>query len=350
MKTYLKYFLGSTLVTIICLVIAIIKDTNDIIYTLYIVILLGALEVSLSFDNAVVNAKVLKKISYFWRQIFLWLGIFVAVFVVRLITPIIMVSVSSHHSLIEVFTIATQQPALFQSYLETNYSIISAFGGSFLLMIFLNFLFSREEKLIWIKKIENNHFIKDNKNPHLPLILGFFIGLIFIISYSIIIKFSYTMLISIIISTGLSYALGVLNQKINGIESLVNAGIICFIYLEILDASFSFDGIFGALVISSNIILITLGLMIGAMFIRSLTIYMVDNNTLEELPYLEHGAHYSIGYLAISMWIKNFIHIPEYITGTVSLTLILMAFICSIKLNNKIFTLESISKSPRKPV
>jgi hypothetical protein len=143
------------------------------------------------------------------------------------------------------------------------------------------------------------------------------------------------MLISLLLGVGLSHGLGLLNQKVSGMGSLAKAGIIGFIYLEVLDASFSFDGIFAALVISSDIIIILLGLMIGAMFVRSLTIYMVDKNTLETLPYLEHGAHYSIAYLAISMWVKNFTHIPEYVTGTVSISFIIVALICSIRVNKK---------------
>lgn len=335
MRTYLRYFLGSSLVTIACLIIAVMYNPSNFIYTLYIVILLGILEVSLSFDNAVVNAKVLKKMSPFWRQLFLWLGIFIAVFVVRLVVPIAMVAFAGDHGFMETFSLAAQQPSIFQAHLEASYPIISAFGGGFLLMIFLNFLFSKEERLQWIKKIENSHFVKRNNNPHLPLMIGLILSLIFIVTYSYTIEFSSAMLISLLLGVGLSHGLGSLNQKVSGMGSLAKAGILGFIYLEVLGASFSFDGIFGALVISSDIIIILLGLMIGAMFVRSLTIYMVDKNTLETLPYLEHGAHYSIAYLAISMWVKNFTHIPEYITGTVSIAFIIAALICSIRLNQK---------------
>lgn len=71
------------------------------------------------------------------------------------------------------------------------------------------------------------------------------------------------------------------------------AGIGGFLYLEVLDASFSFDGVIGAFAITSDVVVIMLGLAIGAMFVRSMTIYLVEKGTLEAYIYLEHGAHYN---------------------------------------------------------
>src|SRR5207245_6010504 len=77
------------------------------------------------------------------------------------------------------------------------------------------------------------------------------------------------------------------------------AAFFLFLYLEVLDASFSFDGVVGAFAITSDPIIIAIGLGIGAMFIRSLTVYLVKKGTLAEYVYLEHGALYAIGALAI---------------------------------------------------
>ena len=89
-----------------------------------------------------------------------------------------------------------------------------------------------------------------------------------------------------------------------------------------LDASFSFDGVIGAFAITSDVVIIMLGLAIGAMFVRSMTIYLVEKGTLDEFIYLEHGAHYAIGALAIIMLMSMHFHIPELVTGLIGVAFI----------------------------
>ena len=80
------------------------------------------------------------------------------------------------------------------------------------------------------------------------------------------------------------------------------AGFTLFLYLEVLDAAFSFDGVTGAFAITSDPIIIALGLgLVGAMFVRSITVYLVRQDTLDRFIYLEHGAHWAIGALAVIM-------------------------------------------------
>ena len=98
-----------------------------------------------------------------------------------------------------------------------------------------------------------------------------------------------------------------------------------FIYLEILDASFSFDGVLGAFALTKNIFLIAIGLGIGAMFVRSFTILLVEKGTLNAFKYLEHGAFWAIGALAAVMLLAARFHIPEAITGGVAAVLIIAA-------------------------
>ncbi|HIO95776.1 MAG TPA: DUF475 domain-containing protein [Campylobacterales bacterium] len=108
-----------------------------------------------------------------------------------------------------------------------------------------------------------------------------------------------------------------------------------FLYLEVLDASFSFDGVIGAFALSGDIFIIMIGLGIGAMFVRSLTLYMLEKKTLTEYRYLEHGAHYAILALAVIMLSKIFIHINEVIVGTVGISFIAVAVYHLIKANKK---------------
>ena len=88
----LRYFGFSISITLLALVASFfLFDLNGFI----IVAVLIVLEVSLSFDNAVVNAKVLRRMSPLWRKLFLYVGIFIAVFGMRLLLPIVLVSVTA---------------------------------------------------------------------------------------------------------------------------------------------------------------------------------------------------------------------------------------------------------------
>ena len=100
---------------------------------------------------------------------------------------------------------------------------------------------------------------------------------------------------------------------------------------EVLDASFSFDGVIGAFAITKDIVLIMLGLGIGAMFVRSMTVFLVEKGTLNEYIYLEHGAHWAIGILATLMLVSMFVHVPEVITGLIGVGFIGAAFFSSIR-------------------
>ena len=323
----LRFFIGSSLVTVLCVLLGVVYQPEHYLNVLYFMLLLAVLEVSLSFDNAVINAKVLTKMSPFWQQMFLWLGIFVAVFVVRLLVPVLLVSISAQLPFLSTVALALHNTAEFQRVLASNYALISAFGGGFLLMIFLNFLFIDEPRALWFIWLEK--ICARKRSNTLPLVIAVICGAIFYSIYAWMYTASIALFIALVLGILLSYCLSLINTKVNQLGSLVKAGVIGFLYLEVLDASFSFDGLFAALVISDDIVIILLGLAIGAMFVRSLTVSMVKRNTLSSLPFLEHGAHYSIGYLALTMWLKNFITIPEYITGTVSVLLIVMAFIHS---------------------
>jgi hypothetical protein len=114
------------------------------------------------------------------------------------------------------------------------------------------------------------------------------------------------------------------------------AAFMLFLYLEVIDASFSFDGVIGAFAITSDPIIIALGLgLIGAMFVRSLTVYLVRQGTLDEYEYLDHGAHWAIGALAVILLITISVSINEVITGLIGVVFIVAAFIGSTLRNKK---------------
>jgi len=320
------YFRSSLAVTAIGFILAFYIGGA---YALYIVTLLAILEVSLSFDNAVVNAKVLEKMEPKWQERFITYGIPIAVFGMRFLFPIIIVSVASGLGVFETFKLALDDPKSYQTTLVSVEKIIFAFGGSFLLMVFLSFLFdtSRDEK--WIKHLEGSKVIqKMSEVSSIQMMIAIAIGVLLI---------SLTLQYEI----ALAYFSGVLlHAMIASLDELfstngVRNGVLGFLYLEVLDASFSFDGVIGAFALSSNIFIIMIGLGIGAMFVRSFTLHMLRNKTLTEYRYLEHGAHYAILALALIMLFKIFFHINELIVGTVGISFIAVALYHSIQKNKQ---------------
>jgi hypothetical protein len=330
----LKYFYGSFFITLLGLAAAYFIDPQHYFTIMYLVIILALLEISLSFDNAVVNARILETMTPAWQKIFIWIGMPIAVFGMRLIFPILLVSITTHVGFLEIFHMAIHNPEKYHQSLEHGLPLICAFGGSFLLMVFLHFFLVEDQEVKWISLIENMKIISFIRLIPFSLII---IGLLFCISISIMAQLStgngLIVALSFLFGMFTHQALGWLNKLVNLSNSsagnIARNGIMGFLYLEVLDASFSFDGVIGAFAISTNIFIIMIGLGIGAMFVRSLTILFVEHKTLAKFKYLEHGAHYAIGFLALILFIKIFSDVPEWLTGTVGICLISAAFIHS---------------------
>lgn len=283
---------------------------------LFLVIILGILEVSLSFDNAVVNASILKNMSQKWQKRFLTWGILIAVFGMRLIFPIAIVSFAGNINFLEVINIAINFPDEYKNNLVAAHNKIASFGGIFLLMVFLKFIFNIEKQVFWI--FGEKYLSKIN------FWIGSFLTLIVVFAF----------LPLSIISAILGIVTFVLIKKIadyfgKNSRSIEAIGFASFMYLEVLDASFSLDGVIGAFAISNDIFIIMLGLGIGAMFIRTLTIKLVQNKTLQNYIYLESGAFFGIGSLAIIMLLSTKFHVSEIVTGLIGATFIIISIIHS---------------------
>jgi len=328
----MKHFKSSIVITLIGFVVAFLFLGG--FSALYVVILLFLLEVTLSFDNAVVNAKVLETMEPKWQQRFITYGIPVAVFGMRFLFPIVMVSMASHIitddggiGVWNTFELAMYAPESYQEIFDKVHHIIYAFGGAFLLMVFLDFLFDSTREVKWIDFIEDSSFIKKIATAeHTETIIALAIGLTLVnsVDEKIGIAVSLAYFTGIILHLVLITFDELLNS--NGVRS----GIIGLLYLEVLDASFSFDGVIGAFALSSNIFIIMIGLGIGSMFVRSLTLYMVEKKTLDAYKYLEHGAHYAIFALALIMFCKMFIELNEIFVGTIGILFVGMAVVHSI--------------------
>lgn len=302
------------------------------------VAVLSVVEVSLSFDNAVVNASILKNWGEVWRRRFLTWGILIAVFGMRLVFPLLIVGVVASLGPVQVINLAINDPELYSTTLKSVHHEIAAFGGAFLLMVFLKFFLDANKDSHWLHWLE----APLSKIGRLDMIeLAFAITLILIVSYfqaaghqqSFIIAGMWG-LVTYILADGVGSLVGG-EETGDNTPRIVKEGVGGFIYIELLDASFSFDGVVGAFAITSNIFIIMLGLGVGALFVRSMTVHLVEKGTLSEFKYLEHGAFWAIGTLAAIMFIGTVTHVPEAITGFIGVTLIGLALWSSIKHNKK---------------
>ena len=297
---------------------------------------LAAMEVSLSFDNAVVNAGVLKTMNHFWRMMFLTVGILVAVFGMRLVFPIVIVSVAADIGMVDVVKMALSQPDEYAARLTAHHAEVSAFGGMFLMLVFLSFIFDAEKDIHWLHWIEEKLAALGKVDA-----VAIFVALVaLLLSLSLVHEHeTFKVLMAgvwgIVVFLGVNVLSAFLEDEEEhdpAVGELVKKGSIGgFLYLEVLDASFSFDGVIGAFAITNDVIIIMLGLTIGAMFVRSMTIFLVEKGTLDAYIFLEHGAHYAIGALSVIMLLSLKYEVPELVTGLIGVAFIGWSVLSSIR-------------------
>jgi len=336
-----------------------------------IVLILSILEISLSFDNAVVNAGILKKMNAFWQRIFLTIGIMVAVFGMRLVFPVVIVAISAKVGPIEAVQLAIEDPGRYEDLVTDAHPAIAAFGGMFLLMIFLDFVFE-DRDIKWLAWLERP-LAKLGRIDMLSACVALIVLLVTAMTFAThahvstghadkaatVLLSGVAGLITYLVVGGLSgYFEDKLEEEeeheheeeekaraegkpVSAVGLAGKAAFFLFLYLEVLDASFSFDGVIGAFAITNHIFWMALGLGIGAMYVRSLTVYLVRQGTLDDYVYLEHGAHYAIGALATILLITIQHQISEIITGLVGVFLIAASFLSSVRRNRSLEASEA---------
>ncbi|MRX10698.1 DUF475 domain-containing protein [Pseudoduganella sp. FT25W] len=345
----MQHFRISIAVTVVLLILAGWWGYNHggvggLTQALWIAAVLGVMEVSLSFDNAVVNASVLRHWNEFWRKLFLTVGILVAVFGMRLIFPLLIVSMATGLGLLEVWRMATTTPELYSQYLTGAHAEVAAFGGAFLLLVFLNFLFDDKKELHWLGWIEEKLGQHGTESLAVLLTLAAVFACVSLVGGAEQYKVLTAGVVGVIVYLAVGWISSLLEEDPpEEDDDITEAGVAPvvaavakgsfggFLYLEVLDASFSFDGVIGAFAITTDVVIIMLGLAIGAMFVRSLTVYLVHKGTLDEYVYLEHGAHYAIGILALIMLASVKYHIPEWFTGLSGVAFIAVSLWSSVR-------------------
>lgn len=307
---------------------------------LFIAFFLAILEITLSFDNAVVNAMKLEKMTEKWQHRFVTWGILIAVFGMRLVFPILVVAFFSHLSILSVTKMALSDVDSYTHYLHLAHPALVSFGGAFLMMIFLSYFFNSEKEVHWLKPIEETlKKLCIVKYIDIVLCLLTIYAVEFIVpaeqKLNVVMSGLLGVITFLIIESISSTMEKVMSKKFDLAGEGAKLGFVGFLYLELIDASFSLDGVLGAFAISKDVIIIMIGLAIGAMFVRSLTLYFVEQKTLKQFIFLEHGAHWAIGALAVIMFISTVKELPETVTGSIGLLLVGSAFLASIKHNQK---------------
>ncbi len=337
----MRYFRGSLLVTALGIVLGAVlgwRATETLAGTatvVFIVSVLAVLEVSLSFDNAVVNATVLEHMDAVWRRRFLTWGIAIAVFGMRIVFPLLIVAVIAAIDPWSAVVMAATAPEQYSRVLTSAHVTVAAFGGAFLAMVGLKHFLDHEKDVHWIRAIEAP-LARLGRIEAVEI--GLVLGLLWAVSRWLppadqlpFLTAGMAGLMTYIAVDGVAALLS--PAEVSG--AAMRSGAAGFLYLEVLDASFSFDGVIGAFALSNNLFVIAIGLGIGAMFVRSLTIMLVERGTLAAYRYLEHGAFYAIVALATIMFVGTVVHIPEVVTGLIGAGFIGLAFVSSVRYNER---------------
>ena len=328
----MQFYRFSIVFTLMCLALGLwygwmsTGTVSGIAQVLWIIVVLSVLEVSLSFDNAVVNASVLKEMDEVWQRRFLLWGIAFAVFGMRIVFPLAIVAIAAGLGPVDTVRLSLTDPAEYERIVSSAHVGIAGFGGAFLAMVWLKFFFDADKEVHWIGVVERQlAAVSAVKAVEIGLLLLVLWGISSLLSAEEALTFIIAGILGIvtfIAVEAVNTALEIHDERRRIAGAAVRSGLGGFLYLNVLDASFSFDGVIGAFALSNNMVVIALGLSIGAIFVRSMTIHLVKRGTLAEYAYLEHGAFWAIIALGVIMLFGAVVHVPEAVTGLIGAVLI----------------------------
>lgn len=296
--------------------------------------ILAVLEISLSFDNAIVNANKLKQMTPVWQRRFLTWGIIIAVFGMRIVFPLLIVVVAAKIGPIQAIVLAASEPDEYARIIGDAHLSIAAFGGAFLMMVALNYFVDEAKDVDWIAAIERGmRRYASVRGIEVALVLTVMLFFVWLLPSEDDLPFLFAAVAGLLTFLAVEVLGHVLDASQEATSLAVKGGLGAFLYLEVLDASFSFDGVIGAFALTQNLFLIAIGLGIGAMYVRSMTIMLVERQTLAQFRYLEHGAFWSILILSIIMFTQTVVHVSELITGLLGATFIGLSLWSSVRHN-----------------
>ena len=341
----LEYYRASMLFTIVCLALAAwygwgqSGSVEGMAQVLWIVIVLSILEISLSFDNAVVNATVLEEMDEIWQRRFLTWGMAIAVFGMRVLFPLGIVAIAAGLGPMDALHLSLNDPQEYERIVSSAHVGIAGFGVAFLAMVGLKFFFDADKEVHWIAWLEEQLArVSAVYAAEIALLLLGLWAVSALLSPDEALTFMISGVLGIvtfICVEAIGTVLELREEALRAQGAVIRSGLGGFLYLNVLDASFSFDGVIGAFALSNNMVVIALGLSIGAMFVRSMTIMLVRKGTLGEYRYLEHGAFWAIITLGAIMLLSARFHIPEAITGLIGAMLIGLSLWWSVRHNQR---------------
>jgi hypothetical protein len=290
-----------------------------------VVILLGllAFEIVNSMDNAIVNAHVLKTMSALWRRRFLIMGVLTSVFLVRFMLPLAIVWFSVPGiDLGELFSSFTLGNEVASQAVEANKHLILVFGGVFLLFLYFHWLFleKKPDKPLFLER-----FLR---KEHGVWFFGF--AAIILVAIMYFARADPMMMLAAAVGSAAFFILYGFKQTAEEqerkLEKKPGVGDLSkFMYLEVLDTTFSFDGVIGAFAFTTNLLLIVIGIGVGALVVREMTIRGIDH--VAKYKWLKNGAMTSIGFLGLFMVLESFgLDLPVYIPTAVTFSMIGIAF------------------------
>jgi len=277
-----------------------------------IIIILGLVvfETISSIDNAIVNAHVLKTMSVKWRRIFLVWGIFTAVFLIRGLLPFVIVWLSVPEiGFSGVWQSLFKSPPEIAQLIEERKGIILIGAGVFLLLVYLHWLFLEKK---------DPYFVPDKLIKPRHGVWFFALAALILVTLLYLARNSWPLMLAAAVGNAVFFIMYGFREQAEKQEHLLHekknnfSDLSKLMYLEVLDASFSFDGVVGAFAFTTSIPLIFIGNGIGALVVRELTIKGIEK--VAQYKWLKNGAMTSIGALGIFIILKSFgVHIPEYL-------------------------------------
>ncbi|MCX7616258.1 MAG: DUF475 domain-containing protein [Patescibacteria group bacterium] len=279
----------------------------------YLVVVLGlaTFEVISSIDNAVINAHVLKSLPEKFRKFFLTWGLFLAVFLIRGILPFLIVWLAnSNLTPLEIITFVFSNNQSIGQYVEQSQSILLSAGGIYLFLVFLSWLFLEEK---------NYAFLVEKFIHRQSMWFYALSSLSFTLIIYVALKINPLLALSFSIGSTVFFITDGFKKNAEAKEKeLLNPHLSAWskiLYLEVLDASFSIDGVIGAFAFTISVPLILLGNGLGALVVREFTVRGI--NLISKFAYLKNGAMYSIGMLGGLMILESFgKHYPFWLAPT----------------------------------
>jgi uncharacterized protein len=290
----------------------------DILSAVLIIAGLVLFEIISSIDNAIINAEVLSTMSKKARRWFLTWGIFFSVFLIRGLLPflILFIATPSLGVLGTITAAFSSDPHIAETVKESSHVLLIS-GGVFLIFLFFHWLFLEPKNF----GLRGEKFFQAQGAWFFAVVSLLLTAIVWLAfqQQEPLLEFG-----AVLGSSAFFIIHGFRQYAEEQERKLLSAGMSDFAkiaYLEVLDASFSIDGVVGAFAFTFAIPLILIGNGIGAVVLRQITVGNIER--IKRYKYLKNGAMYSILVLGLVMLAESFeLHVPEWLSPVLTFAVI----------------------------